>query len=540
MNKKKRKTNKINELLLLSCCIVVSNCSKGNYRQHQYKLADYYKNENTTKAEKLVKKDKFLPEKDNILLKTIEKGTAYYYNQKYCNAIKEFNKAGEIVKEQQTKSIGSGITSTVGVDDGIFYGETFEKSLINFYKSLTNYHIYYRGTCEKIEEPEENEKIDDKKQQDKNKDKQNINSNGEKNLTNVEKQSYLRASRANIIYWDSWINSRIVPDDDKYYIEDVLLKLWGAFIHEQIGGNFELQIAKQLYEDAKRIAKNRYVVYQTFNNQNDNFVKNIADRYKRSKFIEKDNLYIQDIVNYCDSQIKRLQNKIKTNLAIIIHDNTVSLKKVNKKTKSTHTILASASPSVLGMLAVLSILNTTYEEPYIDVYENEYRYFYEIKQNDRVIKKQSLVLSEPISDINYMNLQEKLSGIQTRLFAGLVAKYIAVLTPIAAAYTLAMNSNSSYIQLAATAIAIASYASASYAIEQSAMVDIRQWVSLPANIFIATDSLKPGKYTIKISKRSNQANNISNDADTLQREKIILQKEIEISDKMNFIDIKTV
>ena len=540
MNKKKRKTNKINELLLLSCCILLSNCSKGNYRQHQYKLADYYKNENTIKAEKLVKKNKFLPEEDNILLKTIEKGTAYYYNQKYCNAIKEFNKAGEIVKEQQTKSIGSEITSTVGVDEGIFYGETFEKSLINFYKSLTNYHIYYRGTCEKIEEPEENEKINDKKQG-KNKDKQNINSNGERILTNVEKQSYLRASRANIIYWDSWINSRIVPDDDKYYIEDVLLKLWGAFIHEQVGGNFELQIAKQLYEDAKRIAKDRYVVYQTFNNQNDNFVKNIADRYKRSKFIEKDNLYIQDIVNYCDRQIQRLQNKIKANLAIIIHDNTVSLKKVNKKTTSTKTILVNASPSVLGMLAVLSILNTTYEEPYIDVYENEYRYFYEIKQNDRVIKKQSLVLSEPISDINYMNLQEKLSGIQTRLFAGLVAKYIAVLTPIAAAYTLAMKSNSSYIQLAATAIAIASYAGSAYAIERSAMVDIRQWVSLPANIFIATDSLKPGKYTIKISKRLNQANSyISNDADTLQREKIILQKEIEISDKMNFIDLKTV
>ena len=73
------------------------------------------------------------------------------------------------------------------------------------------------------------------------------------------------------------------------------------------------------------------------------------------------------------------------------------------------------------------------------------------------------------------------------------------------------------------------------------MVDIRQWVSLPANIFIATDSLKPGKYTIKISKRLNQPNSyISNDADSLQREKIILQKEIEISDKMNFIDIKTV
>ncbi|GEM_PF-4351139 len=533
----------------VSCVALVSaSCSKGGYRQNQAQLSAMYKQGQYSKAKELVVSDEFLPDKDEVLLKTLEEGMAYLSNGNACIATKIYDKASNIVKEHFTKSATKEVASGTGATDGIYYGQTYEQSLLNFYQSLANYKVYNTGVCEKFVPKKDKNQIstngtenDNAKQDISNSDLNKIDLKNmvieNQTLDNQAKQVYLGASKASVMYWDSWMKGREIQSNDQLYMDDLLLKLWGAFIHEQVGTSSDLQIAKQLYKDALNVAKVRYAIYKTFNNKNKGFIEHLKESQTRMQYLDDKNTYLKDVVDYVYRQLKRLESKKQTNLAIVIQDGVVA-EKIAQKEINPVSIAALALTNNVAVLAG-SLLSKGYEfeKPFIQQYDNNYKYYYSLWQGNKKIVEKPVILAEPIADMAYENLQEKISGIVAKTLAKVNAQLVVGLLSAYSSY-IALSSVDETLALLSAAGVFAGY---STVIRNAGIVDTRQWVSLPANIFIATDNIKSGKYTLKIMKRKNALNDrVDKGIVVAKQEQLVYKKDIQIDEKgkTTFIDVR--
>ena len=530
-----------NFLLKTSVLLVVAGCSKAQYRANQEKMSSFYTKKDYVSAKKLATDEEFLPEKENVLLKNLEQGSGYLYNDNACSALYFYDKAEKIATDQQTKSIKDGINTAITEADGIYYGQTYEQSLMNFYRSLANYKVYKSGICDISEikkDEEKNAKKDSSKDKTKIKDEKDAdNSENQtkiKQLSEQEKTTFLRSSRANVLLWDSWMKGRTIEKNDRLYMDDLLLKLWGAFIHEQNATAADLQIAKQLYKDAQDVAKKRYAVYNSFNGQNRDFIANIDNQLKREQSIDGNNTYTNDLIEYTNQQIQRIEKKRSANLAIIIHDGTIA-PKVAKESISPLGVAAFAlNPDASIMSSVLGINTLTYEKPEIKNETVDYKYYYSLWKNNVKVLEKPLILAEPISNIAYENLQEKINDIIVSTQAK-VAKQIVI--GLAASYTtyIAFKDN----DLLALTMPLAVYAGYSQVIRNAGIVDTRQWVSLPSNIFMAINNIKNDKYKLQIVRRKNSLNQqVDKGVVNAKQEEIVYSKDVEINNDTTFIDVR--
>ena len=106
------------------------------------------------------------------------------------------------------------------------------------------------------------------------------------------------------------------------------------------------------------------------------------------------------------------------------------------------------------------------------------------------------------------------------------AKYLGCLT---AAYGTIIAAKDTDFESLITLGAIAGFTVCREAIEESGKVDIRQWVSLPSNIFVGTDNVAPGEYDFEVV----QVNKGDRSEKVVDRRKI----KIEGGDKTEFIDL---
>jgi hypothetical protein len=112
--------------------------------------------------------------------------------------------------------------------------------------------------------------------------------------------------------------------------------------------------------------------------------------------------------------------------------------------------------------------------------------------NGKNVKDFSLALVEPLSDIVYRDFEAAKTGIYAKLTAMATAKYVSALTSSYALYKNMQNN-----QLASFA-AIAHGIAAIKLVRKSSMIDLRQWITLPDNIRVASVNLLPGKYVIEL------------------------------------------
>ncbi|MBR1428929.1 MAG: hypothetical protein IJ590_01605 [Rickettsiales bacterium] len=490
--------------------LLLCGCASHEYRENQQLLISAVASKDAKKIEQITSKKNFLPGEESEYLNELENGNAQFVNGNYCGAVEWFDKAFETTKNQYTVDISDKIASALSLGQDTYYGTSYENSLTRFYRSLANYHVFSEGQCRPVGVMQKKE------------------------MSPSEKRQKLYSARSSILEWHSWMKSRNIAKDDRLYIDDLLMKLWGAFISEKIGGGYDLQTAKHLYEDAKDVVLNRMAVYKLFNTNSDNFVKNLDKPDVRQRFIDKNNEYVKDINEFADRQIERLKHDKKVNLQIILREDGVALKKVKKKDI---TGISLGTRVHLMSVATLVLRNRPIyvELPYVEVKAPKYKYYYRIKKNGSVVKRNKIVLAEPISEIAYNEFQEKIDSIHASIIAAAEAKYIACLTT---AYNMIMSSRSrssrSYGYVYGgrassgvdmnTVLAVAGFEVCRQSIEDSGMYDIRQWVSLPSNIFVGSDSVGPGAYDLEIVSvnRSNGAEkvienrrfNIKNDSDT--------------------------
>ena len=537
-------------LPIILVCLLSTSCNKAGYRQNQAKLSGFYKIQNYKQAQDLVISDKFLPDKDDVLLKNLETGMAYLSNENACIAVRFFDKASNIVQEQYTKSLKDDIASGVDATAGIYYGQTYEKSLLNFYKSLANYKVYNEGIChilthKKADSVKAMSETKSDMLSDNTSSQQQKNSNNKVDLTQMsietktlaepEKNTYLNASKASIMYWDSWMKGRKIESNDQLYMDDLLLKLWGAFIHEQSGTSSDIQIAKQLYKDAINVARVRYAIYKTFNGGNIDFIKHIKEPATRMQYLDKNNTYFADIENYANNQLKRLNSGKQANFAVLLQDNVVAEKVAKKEMHPLNIATLALAGNVATFATGLLSNSFEFEKPVISYYDNNYKYYYSLWNGKQKVLERPIVLAEPVVDMAYENLQEKIDGIVLKTQAKVTAQMVAGILAAWASYEGMLNVN----DMLAMATAMGVFAGYSKLIENAGIVDTRQWVSLPANIFMATDNVKNGKHTLKIVRRKNTLNtSVKAGIVNTAQEQLVYQKPIEIGKKMTFIDIR--
>ena len=484
--------------------------AKHIYRKHQAIISQQTRKGNFDNVRYIITKRSFHHTEEDYLLKNLETGMYLFNTKRYCQAIDHFDEAYETTKLQQSTDITSGVSSWFGTGLDIYYGQIYELSLIRFFNSLANYNVFNEKRCDKYQYLVHS-KVS----------RHNVGI-FEKKLDNQDLLQKFSASRANIIEWDSFLNGRKIEKNDRYYSKSLLQKIWGAFIHEQQGSVSDKQIALQLYKDAKDVALNRYAVYSEFNKNNQTYVANLDKIASRQSYVDSENRYVKDINTFADRQIKRLQNNNKANLNILIFNDLISEKKAEIVNIPVNIFFK--NNSLLAYIAnMIDAKNVSFEAPYMYNKKVEDEYFYKLmNKKTKKIVKDRIILVEPVSNIAYtdfLQTREKImSSIVSRIsnnFANCI--YITVSSRQRTQIIGWNNKMNSYFSIGSNlatgylnSMNIYRIKRRLFSIKYNCMrvlndeekIDVRQWVSLPANIFMTIDKIADGDYSVEIIRKS--------------------------------------
>ncbi len=269
-------------------------------------------------AKTIVNGEKFYNKEKDIFLNKVEKGTTYYLSKDYYQSLKYFEEAQKICENlSATTRVSGKLKGVIDPAADNYYCEKYERSLLNFYLSLINYNLYSNGRYEPYTRQEKDKIVDV----------------SEKILNQSEKLAHLSASRSYIIKWNSLLSTYKKELAGKSgYKDDLVAKLWGAYIHEQFDNSENRQIALQLYKDAKDVLVKNYSVYPTFNKKNESFEKNYKkfnnnniDKIKKD-YIENTE-FSNNLLAFLDEKIKDLSSNKRDNFTVVLKEDFVSEKK---------------------------------------------------------------------------------------------------------------------------------------------------------------------------------------------------------------------
>ncbi len=232
---------------LIFTVALLAGCATG-VKQHE-KLQTLVKDGKFEDGLALVSSKDFYPDKNSELLKLLELGTLHYYNGNYFQAVTTFNQAQELSEKLFTVSMSKKALSAVTNDSlDNYYGEKYERSLIRLFQILSHLALSESNKYEAYKLVEKNEKGETKT----------------KNVTAVtlddtKRRFHLKASRSVLIEWNSLLNSyKATSGGNATYKDDLLAKLFGAFIHERLGtqNNRAVWLESSVLTTKRKVGKN--------------------------------------------------------------------------------------------------------------------------------------------------------------------------------------------------------------------------------------------------------------------------------------------
>lgn len=483
--------------LVISTVLMASCGSTG--RKQQLKLRNLVKSGDFKAAESYVKGSKFFPEEESRLLKLVELGTIQYLNNNLYQALKSFDRAKSLSDKLFTVSISKKVKAAVSNDNtDNYYGEKYERSMIRYYQALTHYLLFQTGKYEAHEQVQRDKKgkVVSKKPV------------AAKELSDKERRFHLNAAKNVLIEWNSLLDNYKATTGGKVaYKDDLLAKVFGAFIHEQLGGRRNLTIARDLYKAAKKVLFRNFNVLATYNALNQKFRKdlkklpNLPESKVRSDYV-KETPNAKALLDYIDERLLSLKKGQKSNLFVMVENGFIQPKKADVvkiplpftgRYRSAGGNFVKFCLNVLGQ-AYGTMPRIAYEIPrlpYSPIGPNQKLL---IQQNGKTIVEKSLAVVNPLSDLAHVIMDEKSSATAAKIGARVAGKHIAALFLAYGTYQ-AMRKNGTPDAGALFAAGLA-YGVSNKAIESSEKADLRSWGLLPHHYRLTSLNLKPGSYDL--------------------------------------------
>lgn len=491
------------QIATLSVGAMLLTACASQSRNQQAALRDSIAKKDFAKAKQIVADAEFLNEENNRLLLTMEKGRTFFLANDYYQALQEFNKARDISEELFTVSVSKKATSGLVNDNSDnYYGESYEKSMIRFYQSLTHHKLSLSGEYEAHQVPgkDADGKVIFKPV-------------AAKKLSNQEIKFHATAAKNVLLDWDSYLSTlKSTTGGVPTYKDDLLAKMYGAYIHQTAGSAADMQIAKDLYKSAKTVLMRNYNIYKSFNSKYEDFRKKFSDLPSLSpqeleqNFMSKTKSY-KELEGYIDNQIASLESGKANNVLFIIENGLIQ-----PKVAKTYNFplaqgnggrqLASVGNDIIGFSqkilqvaegSVPSIHFELPEVPFAPV-QNTTKIVVETLDGKKVLE-QSLFVVGPMDEIANQALDEKITGIRIKTGARVAAKHIAAIT---AAYGVYTQMKQKTPEMMAMAAASASYAAANKLIAASEQADLRSWSTLPQSFSLSSVRMPAGEYKVTL------------------------------------------
>lgn len=263
---------KIKFLLSLHLIFLIGSCaSKMKDQMKDYREA--YKANQFDKALVILDKSVLKEDKKSILLWHLEKGSLSLSMSNEDQAIIHFQTALGLIDQLFTSKISSKALSFIindASDD--FYGANYERSFAHYFLAKSLYSRFQK--------------------------KGDV--------------SDLQGARATILAWDSYFAELQRSANYKtLYTTDLMLKVFGAQIHEVSGIRNDKQIALQLYKDALQILKTQGGIFSIFNQKNHDYIKHFESKGELSEKFFEETLALGDLKHFLTYKILSLTRDIR-------------------------------------------------------------------------------------------------------------------------------------------------------------------------------------------------------------------------------------
>ncbi|MCQ2966849.1 MAG: hypothetical protein MJ250_08980 [Alphaproteobacteria bacterium] len=435
--------------ILFSLILFLTACGHTGLKHDNF-ISSVKKGDYQT-AEQIASDDDFYQDEPSLLLRAMELGSFHFIKGEFYQALQQFDKAKQISDDLYTTRVSKKVSSNV-LGDGLdnYDGKRFERSLIRFYQSLTNYMLYQQGFYESFVENEKTiPQVD---------------------LDESQKRKHLSAARANIKEWDAFLKSlRYDTTDKAEFSFDMLAKTWGAKVHKNYGTSTDDQIARILYFDALKISQGPYAKYPSFSST-------------------------EKFVDYVKKEQSNIRDEQQYNVHLLLNSGTIAEKTAGKYDFRLPFVGMSGKA---GCARIFQGQNIAYEFPEMKQPKTPDPYKYEIKKENRIVSKGDFVLTEPLSEIAYEEYDRTKAGLIAKKTARLISKYTAAVVSACSAYN--SGNQDPWQELAIWA----AFKVATIGIEKTEYADLRYWGLLPNAIYQQSVRLPKGKYTLEVYQNEN-------------------------------------
>jgi len=471
--------------------LALVGCASSGRKAHG-DLKASLKTSDIVTAVKLVESESFYPEERNKLLKMLELGTLKHIEGSYYQSLKYFDDAKELSDKLFTVSMSKKAASAV-VNENVdnYYGEIYERSLIRFYQALNHYLLYQKGVYESFVKKAKG--ADGKFQE---------STVSEKQLSDKEIKQHLFAARSVLLEWNSLLDSyHAVMAGESTYKFDLAARVFGAFIHEQFNTATDDQVALNLYKDAKKILFQNYNLYPVFNLKADKFksdykkLATLPTETVMSEYVASTD-YAKSLISYINKKLEMFKSGKKDNVTFIVEQGYVAEKIVKKIDFKIPVTVLPVDNGILGFASKMlkasagTAPSITFELPSVESKNVTSNIEIVIKdESGKEIKRAETSIIDPVSDIAYQTLDNKIASTYAKIGLRVAIKHIAAL---AAAYAVVKKTPG----IAGELIAAGMYAGSNKAIAASEEADLRFWLTLPHTIRMSSVQLSPGNYSI--------------------------------------------
>ncbi len=483
-------------------------------------------------AEKDLTSPKILEDKKNRLLTLLELGTVAHYEGNFEKSNIYLFKAKDVFRELYTSSIRETLATGLANDNAAAYvGMDYEISMLHYYiaanflalnasPQIPAWHQAVYKAGEEIIFPE-------------------LGGAG-RILSENERVDYLVKARAELLDWNSYLSEvRERNRGQPYYKDDLLNKVFAAYVHRLAGSNQDRGIADGLYRDAKDILVKAYCAYPTFNSEWQKFV----DNYEKFPGLGVDTVreqFVRATASYKQTAAQiDLSAKKNTNMMLL-----VELAEVPKRVEHRYVIglstlfgqiqdpglrrqlemlgmqmvvqmapvfgLTAVGATVVGAAtghdakgdnphymseALDSAVGFEFKLPKIEDYPAVEAPELRLKPLGSGTAVQfSVATLNPLGDIARLNVDRRASGVAFKTGVRVGMKYLTALLPAIVLYKKMEGSPDFVRMLAASAVWMAGKKVA----DATEDADLRAWNSLPRWIGAVEAQVAPGSYTASL------------------------------------------